>query len=193
MIDLSLLTGWDWIVVLIAIVSMAFGIWRGLVRTAAGLLAWVGAFLLAPIGASLLGPMLGSVPGWVQLALAFLLGFLLIQLGGAVLARLVHGIGLGGVDRALGALLGLARGLAITGLLATSAVALGLEQSPAWQQATSRNLLESLVDLVYERLGERLPKRVPGSGRDSTRGQSSAAGEGQGAEDDGRLETIRVR
>jgi len=159
--ELSLLTAWDWVVALIVASSVVFGVWRGLVRTAAGLLAWVGAFILAPLGATLLAPVLGSVPGWVLLAIAFLLAFIAIQLTGAVLARLVQGVGLGGVDRLLGAGLGCVRALAIVALIATAAVALGLERSPAWQQARSRPLLEWLIDFVYDRLGDRLPRRSP--------------------------------
>ena len=161
MIDLSQFTAWDWLIVLIAMTSVIFGLWRGLVRTAAGLLAWVGAFVLAPFGATVLAPVLGGVPSWVLLALAFLLGFVLIQLAGALLARLVQGVGLGGIDRVLGALLGLARALAIAALLATAGVAFGLDRSPSWQEARCRPLLEELIDLVYGRLGDRLPRRTP--------------------------------
>jgi membrane protein required for colicin V production len=162
-VELSNLTGWDWLVLLTAIASVTFGLWRGLVRTAAGLAAWVGAFLLAPLGAGMLASMLNSVPSWVQLALAFLIFFILIQLLGALLARLVRGVGLGGVDRLLGAVLGLARALAIVALLATASIALGFDQSAAWQSARSRGMLEALVDQVYGRIGERLPRRgTPG-------------------------------
>jgi len=161
MVDLSQFTAWDWLVVLIAMTSVIFGFWRGLVRTAAGLLAWVGAFFLAPLGVTVLAPVFGGVPSWVLLALGFLLGFVVIQLGGALLARLVQGVGLGGVDRLLGAVLGLARALAIAALLATAGVALGLDRSPSWQDARCRPLLEELIDLVYGRLGDRLPRRSP--------------------------------
>jgi uncharacterized membrane protein required for colicin V production len=65
------------------------------------------------------------------------------------------------VDRLLGAALGLVRALAIAALLATAGVALGLDRSPSWQDARCRPLLEALIDLVYGRLGDRLPRRSP--------------------------------
>jgi membrane protein required for colicin V production len=97
-------------------VSALFGVMRGFVGALASLAAWV----LAGWAAFRFGAKLalvfagGGEPGPTQLLAGYGLSFLgvmiFVGLIGWVLRKLVQTVGLSGVDRALGAALGLARG-----------------------------------------------------------------------------------
>ena len=101
-------------------VSGFIGVLRGLVREVLGIAAWVGALLIAVWVRPLLrGEVLAWLPTHPDLAgpIAFALGFLgtliVLLVLTHLIARFVHRIGLGGLDRSLGLVFGLARGAAL--------------------------------------------------------------------------------
>ena len=152
-----LLTGWDWFVLLVAAASIALGLWRGLIRTVFGLAAWV----IALIGTPLLGPaLIGAVEledhPWVVLVLLFVVLLLVVRLLGWGTARLLGKVGLGGLDRLLGAVFGLARALLLVMIAAVCAHAVELDQRTAWKRSYSRPLLDAFVELA----GPYLPQRT---------------------------------
>lgn len=156
---MNTLTGWDYFIALMLGVSVGWGAYRGLVRTVFALAAWV----LAALGALLGGPALFSASGaalplWVVSILVFLLLFVLTRLVGALLARGLSAIGLGGLDRLLGALLGVLRAAVVVAVAALIGAALGLQHEPAWQHAHTRPLLDELV----ARLMPAMPTRPTG-------------------------------
>lgn len=153
------LTGWDWFIGLTLLLSIGVGIWRGLTRTVFAIGAWVLSFLGAPVLAGLLGAHYsqGSV-AWFTLAGVFVLMFALIRFSGFALARGLANAGLGGIDRALGAVLGLVRALVIVAVAAVGAFAFGYHKSAAWQRAASKPMLNLIVD----RLQPFLPERISG-------------------------------
>ena len=152
----DLLTGWDWFVIAALLISSALGLISGLVRTVFALAGWI----VALIGAPMLAPALIETTGWTLhplfvTALLFFLLLIVVRLAGVLLARLLSRVGLGGVDRVLGALLGVARALVVVAIAAVIGRGLGAEQDPAWKHAVSRPLLEQLVMLVDPLLPER--------------------------------------
>jgi membrane protein required for colicin V production len=148
-IEVAPLTGWDWFVAAALLVSTILGLLSGLVRTVFALAGWVVALLGAPIAT----PILLDATGWdlhpffVMVVLFFAL-LVAVRLIGAALARALSSIGLGGVDRLLGAVLGVARALLIIAVVAAAARWLGADEKPSWQQALTRPLLERLVAFV---------------------------------------------
>ena len=48
-LSLSSFTAWDWFVLIVFLLSIVLGIWRGLVRTVFGLAAWIAALIGAPM------------------------------------------------------------------------------------------------------------------------------------------------
>jgi membrane protein required for colicin V production len=145
-ITLSSLTGWDWFILIVAAGSILLGIWRGLVRTVFGLAAWVIALLGTPLAA----PAAVQVSAmqqqpWVVFVLLFIVLFVTVRLSGALLARLIGKLGLGGADRSLGALLGGVRALALIAVVAVVARSFDLHKSSAWRGALSRPLLDAIV------------------------------------------------
>lgn len=114
---------------------------RGIVRALIGLVAWIAGFVgglaFAPTLATFV-PRFADAP-WLPLAIAFALIFVLAIVAGALIAwplrAVIHGAGLGFVDRGLGAAFGIVRG----GVFVLTFVLLGgwttLPQRDWWQNS----------------------------------------------------------
>jgi membrane protein required for colicin V production len=151
------LTGWDWFVIVVAALSIGFGMVRGMVRTVFALAAWVLALMGVPIALAWILPVLPeSIPAPLVAVGLFIGVFIAARMLGGLLAKALAGIGLGGADRVLGAVLGVARALVIVLLVAIAGHLTGFSQQPGWQQAWSRPLLDELVRWTEPFLPERL-------------------------------------
>lgn len=113
------MTAFDFVVIGIIGLSIVFAFARGFVRVVISLAAWVVALVAAFQYADTLAawlPALSDAPRARYIG-AFVLIVAVVLLVGALLgwllSRLVRAVGLGFVDRTLGAVLGLARGLLI--------------------------------------------------------------------------------
>jgi membrane protein required for colicin V production len=122
-------------------ISMAWGIWRGLVHEVISLAAWVIAFLVANLFAAPLASLLPASaprPEWHVLAAfvgIFLVTLTITTLVGVALSRLAKKAGLGGLDRTLGGLFGLARGWLIVLAFALLAGLTQLPLHPVWKES----------------------------------------------------------
>lgn len=150
-------TGWDWFVLGVLLVSTLAGLWRGLVRTVFALAGWIAAL----VGAPLATPAVIAVAGmeahpWVVLIGLFLAILIGVRLLGALLARGLKAVGLGGADRLAGGGLGIVRALLVVAIAAVVGKLAGQQAQPAWQQALVRPLLDACVDTVEPYLPERL-------------------------------------
>lgn len=147
--SLGALTGWDGFVIATLLISVAFGLWRGLVRTVFALAGWIVALVGAPLGT---GPLMAatgmSMPPLIVAAILFLVLLLSVRMLGGLLARALAKAGLGGADRSLGAVLGVVRALIIVTVVALVARHFGADREPAWQRAVARPLIEELVSWV---------------------------------------------
>jgi membrane protein required for colicin V production len=129
----------DWVVTLVMVLSLAGGLWRGLLREVLSLLGWVLAFYLAQAHAATVAqwlPMDGANPG-LRMACAFVLVMLLVLIGVAIvlwLAKaLITVVGLGWIDRILGGLFGFLRAMVLL-LAASAALSMTPMQNGAWWQ-----------------------------------------------------------
>jgi membrane protein required for colicin V production len=112
-------TAFDMMVIAVVGLSTVLAFWRGFVRVVMSLVAWVAAVVLAIHYSSSVGEMLPEFGG--SPAARYIAAFALILVGilvlgtliGWLLARMIRAIGLGFLDRILGALLGVARGVLI--------------------------------------------------------------------------------
>jgi len=145
------MTWLDYAVLGVMVVSIAWGVWRGLVREVISLTGWVIAFLVANLAAGPLGETLPESLGQPELRvlIAFVAIFVLIlavaTLAGLLLARILKAVGLGGLDRTLGGVFGLARGALIVLAFALLAGLTPMPRQAVWTKAASRNLLEQSV------------------------------------------------
>lgn len=114
----------DILVLLLLAVSAAIGFFRGAVREVFALMALVVAAGLAVLGLPVFAPSLREVvkPDWLgtvaALAVVFVFAFIALRLIGAGIAQRVQKTQmLGFLDRSLGLLIGLGRGLIVLGAL----------------------------------------------------------------------------
>ena len=141
----------DWIVLAALTLSMLLGLWRGITREVLSILGWVAAFFVAPMQAPRVAqwlPMSGS-SDMLRYAAGFVLVFIAVLVLTALVAwvasKFLSAVGLGVLDRVLGAIFGVVRGVVLL-LAATVVVSMTpLAQSSAWQQAqTTPWLTQSL-------------------------------------------------
>jgi membrane protein required for colicin V production len=156
----------DYVVLGAAGLSIAWGVWRGVVREIISLAGWVIAFLAANLFA---GPASAFVPSVLQnpqlrLGAAFvgvfLVALIVTSLFGVLLSKLVKAVGLGGLDRALGALFGLARAALVIAALALLAGLTNLPRQPAWKQSLSGDALASCARAVMPWLPPAFAERL---------------------------------
>jgi len=141
------MTWLDYAVLGVMGVSVLWGVWRGLVREVISLAGWVIAFLAANLFAGPLGEALPkSIPGPELRVLAafvaiFIASLVVTTLAGLLLSKLAQAAGLGGLDRALGALFGLARAALIVLAGALLAGLTSLPRDPAWKESAGGKYL----------------------------------------------------
>jgi membrane protein required for colicin V production len=137
------MTWLDYGVLCVVVASLIWGAWRGLVREIISILGWIIAFLAANLFAGPLGEtMPESIPSpELRVLVAFLVVFVgalaVAALLGLVLSKFVHAIGLGGLDRTLGSLFGIARGALIVIAFALLAGLTALPQQPLWRDSVA--------------------------------------------------------
>jgi membrane protein required for colicin V production len=147
-------------------ISVVWGIWRGFMREIISLAGWVLAFLAANAAAGPLGEALPtsiSSPE-VRVLVAYLVVFVftlsIATLAGMLFARLLKAAGLGGLDRTLGGVFGLARGLVILLAFTVLAGLTTLPRQPAWRESVTAGMLTRTVLQLKPWLPPRLADRL---------------------------------
>jgi membrane protein required for colicin V production len=156
----------DYAVLGVFAVSLALGAWRGLVREVVSILGWVIAFLAANLLAGPLGPaMPQAIPSpELRVAAAYVIviavSLILTSLAGLLLSKVVQAVGLGGVDRVLGAGFGALRGLLIVLAAAVVAGLTSAPRQPWWRDSVSGPLLVQAAAMVKPLLPQTLAERL---------------------------------
>ena len=141
------MTWLDYAVLGVLVLSTAWGVWRGLMREVISLAGWIGAFLVANLLAepladalprSISNPDLRVIVAFVAI---FVVTLTLATLAALLLAKALKAAGLGGLDRTLGGLFGVARGVFIALVFALVAGLTSLPQHPVWKQSFSGPVL----------------------------------------------------
>ena len=131
----------DWILLAIVTLSAVLGVMRGFIGVLASLAAWVlAAWAAFHYGGAVATVLAGDdAPGASELfggyALCFLAVLVVVGLVGWGMRKLVHGIGLSGVDRFLGLGLGVARGAFVACVLVLLMGFTALPQDPQWRRS----------------------------------------------------------
>lgn len=135
------MTWLDYAALALLAASILWGVWRGLVREVISVAAWVLAFLAANLFAGPLGEQLPKAlpTPEIRVLVAFIAVFVaalaVCTLFGLLLSRLAKVAGLGGLDRALGGVFGLARALVILLAFALLAGLTALPRQPVWRNS----------------------------------------------------------
>ena len=149
----------DYAVIAIVGVSILLSIIHGLVREILSLVSWVAAFIVAQIyatdvaallPAALANPSLRLFAGFIAVFLTVLVIMTLLAMA---VSGLIKSVGLGFADRALGAVFGLVRGVAIV-MIAV------LPRQTAWRHAMFNEPLVILANWVKVWLPDDMAKHI---------------------------------
>jgi membrane protein required for colicin V production len=141
-------TGFDYAVLAVTGFSLLLGLWRGVASELLALVAWVAAYFAARawghIAADALGASLSTSFGGLRdpavrqaigVVAVFVATLLLFAVARFVLSRLLRAVGLGLVDRFLGAIFGIVRGLLLIVLMVILGGMTSLPMKPWWRDA----------------------------------------------------------
>ncbi len=164
------MTIFDYVVLAAVLLSLLVGAWRGVVSEILALAAWVVAFLAARSWAAPAGewmavgladplaePLLQQVTGFVAIFAAVLILFALARW---LISLLLRAVGLAPLDRVLGSLFGIARGLLAVWVAVLLAGLTALPQQQWWRQAMLAPPLETAVLAAKPWLPPELAKRI---------------------------------
>ena len=147
------MTWLDYVVIAALIISIAWGVWRGLVHEVLSLIGWILAFVAGNVFAM---PLAERFPAAMRPELRVVVAYVLIFIATLVVAALLAAIFtkfikvsvLHSLNRWLGALFGLLRGLLIIVVLAMVAGLTSLPRKPDWtDSATGYSLAQTVTQL----------------------------------------------
>ena len=150
----------DYVVIAAIVISALVGVTRGFLREAVAFASWIIALFLAWHFSTLVAPHLGGllaeaeVAPWAARILIVLLGLLLGALVGASLGHFVRLSIFSGVDRLLGFLFGLLRGLVLLGVFVILGQLLQLQGERWWRQSLLIPYGESVANGLRALVGE---------------------------------------
>ncbi|NVO04587.1 MAG: CvpA family protein [Rhodoferax sp.] len=159
----------DWLCIAVLAISLLVGAWRGLVVEVVSVASWLAAFVLAqwfaPDAAARL-PMAGAGEA-VRYAAGFVVVFVATLFAGAligfVVSKLLSAVGLGLINRLLGALFGVLRGVL---LILAATVVVGMtpwKSAPEWQASVGAHWATAALGLLKPVLPQAFGKYLPSS------------------------------
>jgi membrane protein required for colicin V production len=162
-----LLTAFDYAALAVIGLSALRGAWRGLLSEVFALIGWIAAFFIACRCVGLVVPYIpanwpgGALTQWLIAFAAIVVGVVIVaSVANALLARLVELSGLGGIDRSLGMMFGLVRGVILVLLLVALAGLTELPKQEFWRNALLRPYAEQGVRELKPLLPETLAAYV---------------------------------
>lgn len=160
------MNGLDYAIIALMAISILVGLVRGAVREIMNVVGWVLAVILARTFATEFSAYFAD---WIseptyRVALAWLSIFVMVTLVSSLLASLVselmRKLGLGGLNRAFGAIVGTVRGFLVLVVLAMAAGMTKFPESALWKSAMSTPSLEVCALHARAFLPESLASRI---------------------------------
>jgi membrane protein required for colicin V production len=155
------LTGADILICVVLLGSTLIGLLRGFVREAVSLVFWIVAIWAAWKFGTLVEPHLGgllsdpNIAPWVGrlvvLVLVLLVGWVVAMLA----SYFTRSLGLGAMDRVIGLLFGIVRGLVLVGLLTIGGELLHLNHEEWWGRSKLVPYGETVGDWLRAMVGEK--------------------------------------
>ena len=156
----------DYIILGVVLFSAVAGVIRGFLREICSLVTWILAFWLAWRLGPLLEPHLGgalsseSVRHWAARVPIFILVLMVGAALGALVSHLVRLSLFSGLDRMLGFVLGILRGLVILGVAAMICHAVKLDGESWWQGSRLVPYVEAIANVLRSTAGEAWVERA---------------------------------
>ncbi|MFZ2541081.1 MAG: CvpA family protein [Gallionella sp.] len=158
------MTGFDLAVIAILLVSILFGLWRGLLYEALSLLGWPLAFMLSNMYADDFAQHIPIQHEMLRATGAYAMVFVVVMIVWSVLvwglSKLLKMIGLGQLDRAFGGLFGVLRGLLVVLALVWLAGTTEIPERPFWRNALISRSAEDVALLAKVWLPENIAQRI---------------------------------
>jgi membrane protein required for colicin V production len=160
------MTAFDYAVLTVISASVLLGLWRGVVSEILAVVAWIAAFLVARVAAAELANWLGgriAEPG-MRLAVAYVLVFvgvlLVFAIARMLISLLLKAVGLGLLDRLLGAVFGALRGILVVLAVVLVAGMTPLPKAAWWRDAMLAPPLETVIIAAKPWLPADAAKRI---------------------------------
>lgn len=160
-------TGFDYAVIAIVVMSMLLGMWRGIIYEVLALLGWLSAFLIARWLAADVAAMLPALITVADLrtAIAYVILFITTLFLSSSIAwfvsKAITKLGnLGWTVWVLGALFGIARGTILVLVLVLIAGLTSWPKDPIWREATLSRPLQNLALASLVWLPESVSKHI---------------------------------
>lgn len=157
----------DWILIGLLVISVAVGLWRGLVFEVLSIVGWFVAYFAAPYVSPITAQWLPEqklTPATLQV-LAFVIAFLMVlliwSLGAKLIRSLIHATPLSIVDRVGGAGFGVLRGVLFALLLVLVLGLTPVRETAPWQDSVLAPPLLALLQGIKPVLPEQLVKFIP--------------------------------
>lgn len=156
----------DYILIAVVLLSAIVGLFRGFLLEVISLVTWILALWLAWKFAPALAPKLGGVLKeppyglWAARSILFLIVVVAGWIIGAVINHFVRLSMFSGLDRLLGFLLGLGRGVVIIGVAIILAQAARLDDEAWWQKSRLATVFTPVAGFLRALAGDHLPSRA---------------------------------
>jgi membrane protein required for colicin V production len=157
----------DWILLAVLLCSLLLGAWRGLVYEVLSVLGWIAAFVLAQWFApevALKLPM-GNASDPLRYVAAFALIFVLAAFACGLLASLIKqiisAVGLRPVDRVLGTVFGLARGVILILAAGVIICSTPLQRGEWWRESVGAGIVTGVLHGMKQLLPSEYAKYLP--------------------------------
>lgn len=160
------MTAFDYAVLTIISASVLLGLWRGVVSEILALAAWIAAFLVARVVAADVATALSGQIGepGLRLAAAYVLVFagvlLVFAIARMLISLLLKAVGLGLLDRLLGAAFGVLRGILVVLAAVLVAGMTPLPRADWWRDAMLAQPLEIAIIAAKPWLPADAAKRI---------------------------------
>lgn len=155
------MTGADVAILVVLLGSTFIGLLRGFVREAASLAFWILAIWAAWTFGNRVVPHLGGlladpkVAPWVGRLVVLICVLLIGWVIGALLVQFTRSLGLGPLDRVIGVLFGVVRGVVLVGLMVIGGELLQLNHEEWWNRSKLIPYGETAGDWLRAMVGER--------------------------------------
>jgi membrane protein required for colicin V production len=154
----------DYVILAILIISAVMGLVRGLLREAVAVITWFLAIVLAWYFADSLSAHLGGVLAgsplriWAARVIIFVGVLLLGGAVGVVLGHYVRVSMFAGMDKFLGFVFGIVRGVVIVGAFTIAVQALSMDQDPKWKNSRLLPYAIGVADALRGIVGDKLER-----------------------------------
>jgi membrane protein required for colicin V production len=160
------MTAFDYAVIGVLCASVVLGWWRGVVGEVLALAAWIAAFfaarLMAPMAVEFVpngvtGQDMRLIVAWIAVFVGVLVIFALVRM---IIKTLLKAVGLGWLDRLLGASFGIVRGLLVVAVLVLVAGLTPLPTATWWREAMLAPPFETVVLAAKPWMPQELARRI---------------------------------